>query len=83
MRGHALLATTRCLRGLRPCSVITADRQRSGPSCVLACHKAERRVGVWATSAGVVRSQEYEREKERKRERERKKEKFIDNKIDD
>ena len=81
VRGHALLATTRCLRGLRPCSVIAADRQRSGPSCVLACHKAERRVGVWATSAGVVRSQEYERE--RKRERGREKEKFIDNKIDD
>jgi hypothetical protein len=38
-------------------------------------------VGVWATSAGVVRSQEYERE--RKRERGREKEKFIDNKIDD
>ena len=50
-------------------SVIGADRQRSGPSCVLACHKAERRVGVWATSAGVVRSQEYERERERERER--------------
>jgi hypothetical protein len=26
-------------------------------------------VGVWATSAGVVRSQEYERERERERER--------------
>ena len=80
MRGHALLATTRCLRGLRPCSVIAADR-RSGPSCVLACHKAERKVGVWATSAGVVRSQEYERKRERERERE--KETFIDNKIYD
>jgi hypothetical protein len=32
--------------------------------------RAERRVGVWATSAGVVRSQEYERERERERERE-------------
>jgi len=29
-------------------------------------------VGVWATSAGVVRSQEYEREREREREKERK-----------
>ena len=65
--------------------MIAADRQRSGPSCVLACHKAERRVGVWATSAGVVRSQEYEREREREGERERgrEKENFIDNKIDD
>ena len=59
--------------------MIAADRQRSGPSCVLACHKAERRVGVWATSAGVVRSLERERERERGRE----KENFIDNKIDD
>jgi hypothetical protein len=69
-------------QGLRPFSVIAADR-RSGLSCVLTFHKTERRVGVWATSAGVVQSQEYEREKERKREREREKEKFIDNKIDD
>ena len=40
----------------------------------MACHKAEIKEGVWATSAGVVRSQEYERERERKTETEREKE---------